>query len=163
MWVDRLQSYALQEFAFFLLPGLAFGLAVSIPLWRRGLATGRSAAVFMAGSMIAWPAGYYAGGTVLLAIEPTGPLRQALAGLAGGLVWSAILTAAVFVLPFVRAQRIWFALPVTGALTGALCVSLLEVLGQWGFGAFYLVLWGVWYAVYGGLIGSALPGKGNGT
>lgn len=163
MWVDRQQYHALQNLTLLLLPGTAFGLAVSVPLWRLGQAVGWSVAVFMAGSIIAWPAGYYAGVRVLVAIETQGPLRLALAGLAGGLVWSAILTAAILVFPFMRSGRAWLTLVIAGGMTGALCVSLLEVLGQWGFGAVYLVLWGVWYAVYGGLIASALPNKGNGT
>jgi hypothetical protein len=157
MWVDMLRYHALQNLAFVLLPGTAFGLAVSIPLWRRGLAAGWLAAVFVAGSITAWPTAYYTGIRVLLAIETPGPLRLALAGLAGGLVWSAILTAVMCVLPFIRVGRAWLALPIAGGLTGALCVSLLEILGQWGFGAIYIVLWGVWYAVQGGLIAMALP------
>ncbi|MBE9557808.1 MAG: hypothetical protein IMF08_13200 [Proteobacteria bacterium] len=157
IWVDKLQYHAPQNLVFVLLPGTTFGLVVSIPLWRRGLAAGWWAAVFVAGSIIAWPAAYYAGVRVLVAIETTGPSRLALAGLAGGLVWSAILTAALLVLPFIRARRVRFVLPVAGGLTGALCVSMLEFLGQWGFGAVYIVLWGVWYAVQGGLIAMALP------
>jgi hypothetical protein len=152
-----LRYHALQNLAFVLLPGTAFGPAVSIPLWRRGLATGWLAAVFVAGSITAWPTAYYTGIRVLLAIETPGPLRLALAGLAGGLVWSAILTAVMCVLPFIRVGRAWLALPIAGGLTGALCGSLLEILGQWGFGAIYIVLWGVWYAVQGGLIAMALP------
>ena len=157
MWVDKLQYHAPQNLVFVLLPGTTFGLAVSIPLWRRGLAAGWWAAVFVAGSIIAWPAAYYAGVRVLVAIETTGPSRLALAGLAGGLVWSAILTAALLVLPFMRAGRAWPGLVIAGGLTGALCVSLLEILGQWGFGAVYIVLWGIWYAVQGGLIAAAMP------
>lgn len=162
MWIDRLRIREIQNPAFFILPGLVFGLIVAIPLWRRGLAGGWSGAVFVSASMIAWPAAWYAGGGLLLAIATPGPLRLALAGLAGGLVWSAILTAAATVFPFMRAPRAWPALPVAGGLTGAVCVSLLEILGQWGFGAVFLVLWGVWFAVYGGLMAMALPDdKGN--
>jgi hypothetical protein len=157
MWVDRLQYHELQNAVFYLLPGMAFGLVVAIPLWRRGLAGAWPAAIFVAASVIAWPAGYHVGGGLLLAIEEKGVPRLALAGLAGGLVWAAIPTAAAMVFPFMRARRVWPVHVIAGGLTGALCISLLEVLGQWGFGAIYIVLWGIWYAVQGGLIAMALP------
>ena len=48
MWVDRLQIGELQNAAFYLLPGLIFGLVVALTLWRRGLAGRRSAALFVA-------------------------------------------------------------------------------------------------------------------
>ena len=99
----------------------------------------------------------------LPAIEVKGLLRLALAEFAGGLAWAAIPAAAATAFPFMRAGRAWPGLVIAGGLTGALCVSLLEILGQWGFGAVYIVLWGVWYAVQGGLIAMALPGEGDGT
>lgn len=162
MWVDRLQVRELQNATFYLLPGLAFGLAMAVPLWRRGLAGGWATAMFAAASIIAWPAGYHAGGGLLLALVEIGPLRLALAGLAGGLVWAAIPAVATIAFPFMRVRRVWPGLVAAGGLTGALCVSLLEILGQWGFGAVYIVLWGVWYAVQGALIAMALPSEGNG-
>ncbi|MBE9558384.1 MAG: hypothetical protein IMF08_16120 [Proteobacteria bacterium] len=157
MWIDRLQFHDLQNPTFFVLPGLAFGLVVALPLWRRGLAGGWPCAIFIAASIIAWPAGYHTGGGLMLAIEAKGLLRLAPAGFAGGLVWAAISTAAALNFPFMRTGRIRPVLVIAGGLTGALCVSLLEFLGQWGFGPVYIVLWGVWYAVQGGLIAMALP------
>ena len=103
MWVDRLQIQQLSNATFYILPGLAFGLVVAVPLWRRGLAGGWPAAMFVAASVIAWPVGYYAGGSLLLAIEAKGVLRLALAGLVGGLVWAAIPTAAAMAFPFISA------------------------------------------------------------
>jgi hypothetical protein len=162
MWVDLLQIGELQNAAFYLLPGLAFGLVVVIPLWRRGLAGRRPVALFLAASIIAWPAAYYTGGSLLLAIDAKGVLRLALAGFAGGLVWAAIQSLAAMAFPFMRARRVWPLLVVAGGVTGALCVSLLETLGQWGFGVIYIVLWGVWYAVFGGVLATALPSEGVG-
>jgi len=162
MWVDRVQIGELQNAAFYLLPGLAFGLVVVIPLWRRGLTGRRSAALFLAASIIAWPAAYYAGGSLLLAIDAKGVLRLALAGFARGLVWAAIPAAAAMAFPFMRARRVWPGLIIAGGATGALCVSLLETLGHWGFGAIYIVLWGVWYAVFSGVLATALPSEGVG-
>ena len=159
IWVDGLNIRALQNPAFFILPGLIFGLVVAIPLWHGGLARGWAAAVFLSASVIAWPAAWYVGGGLLLAIDGRGPLRLALAGGAGGLVWAAILTGAAAIFPFMRKPRAWLSLAVAGGLAGAFCVSLLEILSQWGFGVIYIVLWGVWYAVYGGLMATYLPEK----
>lgn len=50
-----------------------------------------------------------------------------------------------------------------GGFAGILCMALLELLGKLGFGAVYLTLWGIWYAVRGAVI-AALPARqGNGT
>jgi hypothetical protein len=160
MWVDRLQIGELQNAVFYLLPGLVFGLVVAVTLWRRELVGKWPLAIFVAASVFAWPAGYYAGGSLLLAIDAKGVLRLALAGFAGGLVWAAIPAAAAMAFPFMRARRVWPGLIIAGGATGALCVSLLETLGQWGFGAIYIVLWGVWYAVFGGVLATALPTDG---
>jgi hypothetical protein len=135
-------------------------LVVAVTLWRRELVGKWPLAIFVAASVFAWPAGYYAGGSLLLAIDAKGVLRLALAGFAGGLVWAAIPAAAAMAFPFMRARRVWPGLIIAGGATGALCVSLLETLGQWGFGAIYIVLWGVWYAVFGGVLATALPTDG---
>ena len=77
--ITKLQIGELQNAVFYLLPGLIFGLVVAVTLWRRGLAGRRPGALFVVASIIAWPAAYYTGGSLLLAIDAKGVLRLAAA------------------------------------------------------------------------------------
>ncbi len=129
-WIERLRIDALMDPGFYLAPGLIFGLAVAWMLYRGGHAPPWRALVFAAISTAAWPVAYFAGRAIALTgIAMPGPraIEFALTGLAGGLVWSAILTtAAVVLFDFARGKRLWLALLIAGGLAGAALVAPLD-------------------------------------
>jgi hypothetical protein len=165
MWADRLGPPGWQNAIFLATPGLLFGLAVGIPLSRRAGEAPWRLPAFVAGSMLGWPAAWYTAWATHPLFGPDLPTQfgHALGGLIGGLLWGAILMLGAQGFAALRPRRAWFRLLLAGGLAGALCMAFLEPLGKLGFGAVFLTLWGVWYAVQGGLIAMALPNEGNGT
>ena len=165
MWVDRLGPPGWQNAVFLATPGLFFGLAIGIPLSRRaGVAPWRLPA-FVAGSVLGWPAAWYSTLGTRLPLGPDLPAQfgHALGGLIGGLLWSAVLLLGAQGFTAFRARQARFRLMLAGGLAGALCMAFLEPLGRLGFGAVFLTLWGIWYAVFGGVMAAALRQEGNGA
>jgi len=165
MWVDRLGPPGWQNAVFLVTPGLFFGLAIGIPLSRRaGVAPWRLPA-FVAGSVLGWPAAWYSTLGARLSLGPDLPAQfgHTLGGLIGGLLWGAVLLLGAQGFTAFRARQARFRLLLAGGLAGALCMAFLEPLGRLGFGAVFLTLWGVWYAVQGALVAMAISHERNGA
>lgn len=159
--IERLGVYALMDTSFFVAPGLIFGLVVGWTLYRQGYTSFRKGMVFAMICVAAWPAAYNAVWKMAafdLAPMP-GALAYALSGLAGGLVWSALLTAAVAMLfDFARGPRLWLALLATGGLAGAVLVAPLDIWGRLGGSMLiYIILWGGWLAAWAAVFATAPP------
>ncbi len=158
-WIERLRIDALMDPGFYIAPGLIFGLAVAWKLYRGGHAPPWRALFFVAISTAAWPVAYYAGLAVLVGIETPMPdiVRYTLFGLAGGLAWSAMLTAAATAL-FIFARARWLALLATGGLAGAVLAAPLDIWGRLGGSmVIYVILWGGWLAAWAAVFSTALP------
>lgn len=165
MWFDRAGPPGWQHAVFLLSPGLFFGLAVGIPLSRRsGLAPWRLPA-FVAGSVLGWPAAWYASLGAPYTMGRTLPavLEHGLDGLIAGLVWSLFLLLGAWGFPAVSRRPARIRLLLAGGGAGALCLVFLEPLGKLGFGAVFLTLWGIWYAVQGAVFAALVNREGNGT
>ena len=161
-WSEKSLTSAWQDAVFHVTPGLAFGSVVAVTLYRRRLASRWRCACFAAASVAAWPAAYYSALLTLSEIG-VGPAEFAAAGLAGGLVWAAVLTSALPVLPFARHPRLWIMLLAGGGAAGVACIAPLDYLGALGgAAAIYLVLWSVWCAVYAAILSTALPAGESG-
>ncbi len=160
-WIERLRIVALMDPFFYFAPGLIFGLVVGLMLYRGGRAPLWRVLAFAAISAAAWPVAYFAGLMALVGVEVPIPkfVGFALSGLAGGLVWSVILTtaaAALFV--FARRPRLWLALLATGGLAGAVLVAPLDTWGRLGGSmVIFVILWGGWYAAWAAVFSTALP------
>lgn len=89
--------------------------------------------------------------------------RFALSGLAGGLAWSAILTAAAAALfDFARGKRLWLALLAAGGLAGAALAAPLDIWGRLGGSmVIYVILWGGWLAAWAAVFSTAVPADGR--
>ncbi len=160
-WIERLRIGALMETSFYVAPGAIFGLAVGLLLYRGGQAPLGRVVLFAAVSTAAWPVSYHAWLAVLVGIETPMPdaVRFALSGLAGGLAWSAMLTAAAALLfGFARARWMWLALLGAGGLAGAVLGAPLDTWGRLGGSMIiYVILWGGWLAAWAAVFSTALP------
>jgi hypothetical protein len=145
-----------EELVMYIVPGLIFGFAVGLALYRLGHARVWQVALLAAVSVVAW---YIAINTAInTGVDLAWRWPSASYGLAasvGGLVWSAILTAAIAILfPFARRPRLWVELLLAGGATAGLVTEALLF-----DSLFYLVLWTVWYAVYAAVLSTALPSR----
>ncbi len=160
-WIERLRFQALMDPAFYVAPGLIFGLVVGWMLYRGGHISLRKGMLFAAVCIAAWPVTYIAVRTIAAfdLVAAPGTLAYALSGLAGGLVWSAILTtAAAALFDFARGRRLWLALLATGGLAGAVLAAPLDIWGRLGGSmVIYVILWGGWLAAWAAVFSTALP------
>ena len=142
------------------MPGLTFGGIIGVVLWRRGLAQAERIVLLIFGEQLAWYAGFYIAVITGFDWYPDLSIRQyALVGLAGGLAWSAILTAVIALLfPFARRRWLW-----TGQLAAgtAACGLLLAAGGalDLSYNANMTLLWTGWHAVYAAVLATMLPRK----
>lgn len=160
-WIERLRLPALMDASFYVAPGAIFGLAAGLLLYRGGQAPLWRAVLFAALSTAAWPVSYHAWLAVLVGIGTPMPdtVRFALSGLAGGLAWSAPLTAAAALLfDFARRPWLWLALLAAGGLAGAVLGAPLDTWGRLGGSMIiYVILWGGWLAAWAAVFSTALP------
>ncbi len=142
------------DLANYVAPGLIFGFAVGLALYRLGHARVWQVALLAVVSVVAW---YVAINTSITLALRWSSADYGAAASVGGLIWSAIQTAVTAILfPFARRPLLWVMLLLAGgAIAGLVTETLFGNSGAY----FFLILWTGWYAVYAAVLSTALPSR----